>query len=1253
MRRFYVLLFVVVMAFSAGDVQKEWIVIDWDETVFSEAAFQTEPRHFFENTAFLPEFPGVPVFFKIFDVPEGKAYQLSIENPVFAETSLTPEWKGFRWVGADIVSSARKIKSGNLEKIHFQVVPFKKAGNKIYALKSFELKKMPVLLKSAAVENYNWKTESVLKSGTWKKISISGRGIYKIPYAKLSEWGFSNPANVSVFGSGGIILPEDPGNIRFDDLPQVAVWHGKSNGADCLFFYAPGTTEWNYNKAAGIFTHELNNYATGGFFFLSENVQSPKIVHKAESIVEAPTVQTGYFSGYDVFEEELENILPLGSGRQWMGNKFKNGSAKNIVFNTGQLENGSPVTVRVRGVARSYKTSQMKVSVNQTEVGTLSFSTVNTGSSSETFASDQAKIFQMPASGNEVTVGLKYFSDKINNSVDDNAIAWLDFVEVNFRQKLIAGNEPLFFRDAKSVGPDQICEFSIENVSAETKVFDVTEWNNLTEIPLEINGSRGTFKRPAGELREYVVFNSTGNYTEPVLAGDVENQNLHGMKTPEFLIISHPNFLNQANRLAAFHRDFDAMDVAVVNVNQVFNEFSSGNRDAVGIRNFIKMFYDRNENLKYVLLFGDGSFDNKLIRPGTKNFIPTYQSINSLSPTSSFITDDFFVILDAGESVYNGAVDLGIGRIPASTSSEAEIVVDKILGYYSSESLGEWRNAVCFIGDDEDGGLHLRDSERLAGKVNANYKEFITDKIYLDAFQQETTPAGERYPDVTEAINKRVNDGVLVLNYVGHANERFMADEHVLDVSNVNSWSNKSNLPIFVTATCEFSRYDADDTSIGEYVLFNPNGGGIGLFSTTRLVYADQNFALSNKFYDFVFETDENGVRYRMGDIMRLTKINTINTINKRSFSLLADPALRLTYPAHKVKTNRINGKDASELRDTLGALQKIEIDGNVTDYFGNKLTNFSGEISITVYDKEVTMTTLGNAGETPTEFKVRENIIYKGKANVNAGDFTFSFVIPKDISYVPGEGKIVYYASNGETDAHGAFTNFVIGGSGSQGVADNKGPEIDLYIDNTAFISGGKTGKNPLLLAFLSDENGINTAGTGIGHDITAILDDDYANVLVLNKYYRAAVDDYTSGSIQYQLKNLSVGKHRLKLKAWDVANNSSEKEIEFEVTGDFIISEVFNYPNPVSDNTSFVFTHNQSGEILDVVIEIFDLSGRRIDYLTQSVGSRGTSSNPVRWNFPESQTWMGNGIYPYRITARNREGSFATITGKLIIAR
>ena len=1260
MKKYIFLLFIIVVGFTVEDVQKEFVVLNWDKTAMNESGVQVYSELNFDDAGFPDPESMLPVYSRIYDLKSvNHDYKFSIENAVFEEIKLSADFQGIQKIENEIQVVNRKLKSGESIKLQLQISTLKKDGNKIFRLKSFELKQIPTetanSLKSgqAAKNTHDWKTSSVLKQGKWIKIGISEKGIIKIPHSKLISLGFSDPTKVNVFGSGGIILSEDPGEINYDDLEQSAVWHDKNNGTDCLFFYAPGTTEWSLDTNNSIFKHKLNDYTNKGYFFLTNNVGNQKIAGILPVISETPTSTVSSFDAYQLFESELENVLPLGSGKQWFGDKFKNSSVKNIDLNLADVEVSEKIKIRVNAIGRSYATSQMKLSVNQADIGVLNFDRVNTGSQTSTFADEVEGIFSVAVQGSQTRVTLKYFADKINNSVDDNALAWLDFVEVNYRQKLKFGSEALFFRDKTSVGSSKIVAFSIENAATGSRVFDVSQVNNVKEVPLTVTGNVAVAKRPSNELSEYVAFNPNGTFREPEYLGEVANQNLHALSTPDFLIITHPNFINSAKRLAEFHRSYDGMSVEVVNSEHVYNEFSSGERNATGIRNFIKMFYDRGDKLKYVLLFGDGSFDNRSLRPETKNFIPTFQSENSLVPVASFVTDDYYAILDAGESVYNGAEDLGIGRIPSSTEYEAELVINKIENYYNPDALGNWRNIVCFIGDDEDGSLHMSDSEKLATQVNDSHEEYITDKIYLDAYLQQVTAGEEKYPDVTAAINNRVKDGVLILNYVGHANERFMADEHVLDISDVNSWSNTSNLPIFVTATCEFSRFDADDMSIGEYILFNPVGGGIGLFSTTRVVFAYSNFLLSKSFYNFVFDTDTKGNHYRMGDIMRLAKINTINTINKRNFSLLADPALRLSYPKHRVQTTSINSVNADNFSDTIKGLQKVDIEGFISDYSENIIGSFSGEMAVTVYDKETTVSTLGNNGETPFQFKVQENIIYKGQATVTNGRFSFSFVVPKDISYSVGQGKIMYYAQNNEVDAHGAFNDFKIGGLSEQTVVDKKGPEIELFMDTRDFVSGGETSKNPTLLASLFDENGINTAGTGIGHDITAVLDDDYSNVMVLNNYYESDINDFKSGALTFPFKNLTVGKHRLTLKAWDVANNSSEAEIEFEVTGGFYISQVLNTPNPAVDYTSFTFEHNQSDATLNVMVEIFDQMGRRVEYIVSEVGSGGTTSNPIRWDFYETQTFLLNGIYIYRITAQNEDGLYFSKSGKMMISR
>lgn len=1243
MNKYLLLLLILTAGFIKSDIQTEKVYIAWHESVEPE----NKLGYTFTGAGYDPEsMQLIPMYFRDFPLSHpGQDFQFLIENIEYTVLNISDPDIHLESLPSEPVLKKSRLKSGEHHKLEIRMPVVIRQGEKLMLVKAFDLKIIPVSLKSASQAAAEWKNESVLKDGKWIKISTSERGIYKIPYSTLQAQGFSSPAQVKVFGAGGMILPEDPGTIPYDDLPQLAVWHGTNNGSNCIFFYAPGNVDWIPNQSGTYLERRLNPYAGLNYFFLTEEAGIQKDIQLLDEIPEAPTHILTAFD--ELLLEENDQYNLISSGREWYGDHFARGTSRNYTLTVTDAEPGTNLTVRIKAAARSSTASEMIVTASQQNIGKVSFNGVNTSDNNGTYAYDRSTRLTVPAPSGNLNLGIRYAA---NGATPE---AWLDFIELHYRRRLRAGNEPLFFRDLNSVGTGNTVEFNIEGSSSNTVVWDVTNPFEVQQVPLQLSGSVATGRQSAVQLREYVVFNTNGSFPEPEWAGEVANQNLHGIDTPDFLIVTHSAFLSQANELANFHRSVDGMNVEVVSVNQIYNEFSSGNRDATGIRNFIKMLYDRNEGLKYVLLFGDGTYDNRGIK-GNAGFIPTYQSENSLSIVNSFVTDDYFVLLDAGESVIYGSIDLGIGRIPASTVYEAELSVRKIKQYHSAQALGNWRNVLCFIGDDEDNTLHMSDSEKLANQVNEKHGEFIIDKIYFDAYRQVTGPGGESYPEVTQAINDRVKEGTLLLNYVGHANDRFLSDEKVLDISHINSWSNSARLPIFVTATCEFSRFDADHTSAGEYIFFNPNGGGIGLFSTTRVVYASSNYMLSQSFYRFVFEKDEFGKPYRMGDIMRLAKINTTNAsvVNKRNFTLLANPALRLSYPQHRVITTSVNGSAPQETPDTIGSLQMITITGYVADEYENKIEDFSGKITSTVFDKPVMKKTRGNAGEPQMEFKVQENIIYQGTAEVTDGDFSFSFVVPKDISYNPGNGKIVYYAENEIEDAHGVFENFVIGGSGSA-IPDNQGPQIQLYLDSPDFVSGGKVSKNPLLIAHLSDENGINMVGSGIGHDITAVLNDDYSNTMVLNNYYRSNLGDHASGTLEFPLKDIPVGHHTLRLKVWDVANNSSEAEIEFEVTDDFYIQNVSNYPNPVNGYTFFTFEHNLADASFNVLFEIFDQNGSKIDSFIRNIGSASRVSNPVRWDLSESRVQLRGGIYPYRITVQSPDGQVTSGSGKMIVAQ
>lgn len=1097
---------------------------------------------------------------------------------------------------------------------------------------------------------YSWKSTSLLATGKWIKIKTKSRGIYKITYDQLRTWGFSNPEKVGLYGNGGFMLPVLNRDLKADDLLSYPVMRGKDNaGKDCMFFFATGNVQISQQASTDLISHQQNFYSTETYFYLSEQ-GTPKLIERAAEITGNAGRQVKSFQNYTFYEKELLNLI--SSGSQWFGERFMQGSAHNITIALENPDLSKPATIVVAAAARSSETSRMDAVLNSRSIGSVEFQATAVSDATSNFAQESIKVFNESLQAANLSFRLTY------NASNGTSEAWLDYIGVNYQSPLSISSDVLIFRGKGVDGTVLVSEFVLDKATSGLKILNVTDPFNVVEVPSTFSDNQLKFKSNSFTVNEYVAFNPSGNsILVPELVSEVANQNLHAADLCEMIIVTHPRFMNVANELAVFRRTNDQMTVQVVIPEQIYNEFSGGMPDPAAFRNYFRMCYDRGKQsgkntLKYILLLGDGSFDNRNIQGKGNNLLPTYQSSNSLSPTESFVTDDFFVMLDEHEGGYNGIIDLGIGRIPATTLDEAQTVLDKIKNYHRQEAQGTWRNVVTFIGDDGDNSTHMDQADRLANYVNRNFPAFFTDKIYFDAYRQLSTSGGEKYPDVTDAINNRIKQGTLLLNYTGHANEKNLADENVVDIGVINSWNNYNRLPVFVTATCEFSRFDSNEKSAGEHFLFNPIGGGVGLFSTTRLVYSGANFVLNDQFFRHVFLKDEKGQNLRMGDVMRLAKAKANTGVNQLNFTLLADPSLRLAYPHLQVKTTSINGKSVELGIDTIKTLSVVTIKGIIADNKGAKLSSFNGEIVPTVYDKVMPVKTLGNAGEDQMDYTVQNSIIYRGLASVVNGEFEFSFFVPKDVSYKVDKGKILYYAYNENDDAQGYFDGFMLGGTTNSSITDNAGPEIELFLNSESFKDGGRVSASSVLIAKIKDVTGINTAGIGIGHDITAVLDGDDSNIFVLNDYFQASKDKYTEGTIVFPLNKLSEGEHVLRLKVWDVLNNSSEKEIRFVVKDDFRIEKVANYPNPMTEQTSFVFEHNQPDETFDVTLEIFQTTGNRIDIVQKKVGSQGTESLPMEWNPSSRQIRMVPGIYIYRITA-TANGKTTSGAGRLVYTR
>ncbi|NQY11361.1 MAG: type IX secretion system sortase PorU [Flavobacteriales bacterium] len=1104
---------------------------------------------------------------------------------------------------------------------------------------------------------------SVLATGEWFQFKLDKYGIYKLDYSYLKTKGVDvdkiDPRNLQIFGYGGGMLPESNSAKRIDDLNENAIYvdgenDGVFNSGDYILFYGEGPHKWTYDTTDQHYKHKNHHFSDYSYYYLTVSTSGfGKRVNSVSSTTEDATNSVNTFDEHLFVDNDNSNLIK--SGKEWYGEIFDVATSYSFSFSTPNIDNSVLGFIKIHAIARATQTSTYTVSINNSNTQYIGIDPINKAYTQAFYKGDILETTFTPKSTN--TIRIDYAKSTVAG------VGWLNYIELQVRRKLKLYGNQMAFRDVFSVGEGNISEFTLSGANSSTKIWDVTDPANVFVQEAELTGSELVFRTETDSLKQFVALGTSGFLT-PTFVKELVNQNLHGLSQYDYIIVAHPTFLSAANTLADFHREESDLSVFVVTPQQVYQEFSSGAQDISAIRDFMRMFYERatdeSDLPKYLLLFGDGSYDNKNRLAGNTNFIPTYQSAESKEPTKSYVSDDYYGLLDSTEGVWrSGAkhyLDIGIGRIPCKDLAEANGVVNKIINYTRPVSQGDWRNGITFIADDEDGNLHATHSNIVANSVVDSNKNYNMDKIFFDAYFQVNTSAGQRYPDVKKAINNAVSKGQLIVNYTGHGGELGWAHERVLEVSDINNWTNINSLPLFVTATCEFSRWDDPGrVSAGEHVLLNSDGGGIALMTTTRLVYASQNFTLSKYLYAEMFEKENNEYQ-RIGDIFRLAKFeNGSPSNNSRNFCLLGDPAVTLTYPKDDIVTTdiKVNGS-SSATQDTLTALSEIEIIGEIRNQNGVKKSSYNGTLYTTVFDKSVTLSTLGNDGGSKKYFSVQKSILFKGKASVKNGEFSFKFVIPKDIGYQFGTGKISYYAADGVTDANGSKADFIIGGTNLNAVLDENGPEIELYLNDENFAIGGTTDENPYIVANISDNDGINTVGNGIGHDITAIIDEKSENPIILNDFYESDLDSYKSGSVKYQLTDLDEGKHTLTIKVWDVQNNSSSATTEFVVANseEMEISHVLNYPNPFTTNTSFFFEHNQPQNQLEVQIQIFSLAGNLVRTINQYVTTSGYRSEGISWDgLNEYGEKLGRGVYMYRLKVDDGDGLTADKYERLVI--
>lgn len=1121
------------------------------------------------------------------------------------------------------------------------------------------------VLSLLAAESYS--SSSVLASGQWFKIAVINEGIYRIDYSKLKQLGLTYPSNPRIYGNNFGQLSYYNDDLKPDDLKEISVLlvkgdDGIFNEGDYLLFYGMGTHRWKYNSSKNDYDFIRHNYSDTAYFFLTSAPDAGKIITNAPDVQNAPDYFSNSYDALYIHEAETENLIK--SGREWFQPiSSLMGIAVNPVFTDIITSEKMEYSMRVLG--RASVSTIFRLYEGTVMVANALVQGVNLQSTTGTFAeSTEKKGSFFPASASPV------YEMKFYNNGDQGANGWIDYVKLHGRAVTSFSGKTIRFSDSRSVFTGRVTEFNITSTLSGFSVWDVSDPFDPEIVQYTKTGDDNKFISRTDSIKTFISFSADKAMIPVIRTTQVSNQNLHGSESVDMVIVTHPLFRNYAEKLAAIHLANNGLLTLIVAPEEIYNEFSGGIPDIAAIRNFIRMKYLKqkgsNHPLKYLLLFGDGSYENKTLPPYNPNFVPTYQSLNSTVVVSSFVSDDFYGLLDDGEGEADGTEDIGIGRFPVSDTTQAGIMVSKVEKYLSAASTGDWRNIICISADDEDGNTHMIDAEGLYSLLNSSYPLFNIDKIYLDAFKQITTVTGQSYPDVTKAINNRINSGCLIFNYLGHGNELGLAHERVVKTEDINSWRNNSKLPLFITATCEFSRFDDVDinpltremtgkNSAGEMVILNRDGGGIALMTTTRVVFSGPNYTLNRNIYDWAFRKDSTGNALCLGDIIRLAKLNSGSGFNKRNFLLLGDPAVRLAYPWHgRIVTDSVNNISVSQPIDSLKALSLVTISGHAEDNDGNLINDFNGIVSPIIFDKVSRIKTIANDGGEMMEFDLRNNVLFNGKTLAKAGKFSFTFIVPKDIDYSFGNGKISYYANQGEKDLGGVFTNLIVGGFSNSPTSDTTGPVIKLYLNDTLFRDGGITDSNPVLLAIIEDKCGINTTGSGIGHDLTAYLDSDRNKSFVLNNYFETDFDNYMKGRITYPIGKISGGSHSITLKAWDNYNNSSETSVIFIVRTDngFIISNLINYPNPFTNRTSITAEHNRPDENLRLRIYIYSMSGKVIKIIETSIPSTGYKLPPVEWDGnDDGGKRVGRGIYPYSVTISTEKGEVARATGRMII--
>jgi len=1108
--------------------------------------------------------------------------------------------------------------------------------------------------------NFNVISNSVLATGEWFRFYVVQSGAYLISKSFLQSLGVNvnglDPRKIKIYGNGGRMVPLKNSLYYPEDLTENAIQvigesDGVFNDTDYVLFYAEGVDNWNTESNT-----TQNLYTDRSYYYVNVQGDYGKRIPAMLQPSGSTTLPINTFDDYQYHERDEVNIGRLG--RTWFGEEFDINNEQEFSFNIPNIVTTAPVDLKVYTAGTSATATTFKVEANNQQAGIININSLGRYHFAEPgiigAAINVVPRFSIAAAEN-ITIKLTY-----NNNGVPSSKGYLDYIILQSKRNLKGYGKQFRFQYNESPTLTGIAEYQIASAAGINQVWDITDIYNVTKA--ENNGQANfSFKTNLGEFRKYIAVDLSDIYI-PLKESQtrVLNQNLKGtifndaqgqFKDIDYIIVAPYIFTPQAEKLANFHRAYSQLNVKVVALENIYQEFSSGKQDIGAIRNFMKYVYFNastpEKRVKYLNLFGDASYDFKNRISRFSNFVPIYHALDSFTYLdSSFASDDFFGLMDDNEGYVDsveGNLDIAVGRMLANSNSQGDELVNKVIEYHDIKSYGNWRNNFVVIADDADDPSDAT----LQSKINTmadkvvEEKPFINiKKILTDSYVQKTSSGGSRYPEARQDIFNAFEKGALVFNYLGHGGEDGLAQERIWEKADAQNLNNRYKYPLFVTITCEFSRFDNPyRPTAGEYTYWNPRGGAISMITTVRAIGQITGEGFNDVLSKYLFAYGSNEYP-SIAEALRLAK-NEYGSSTKVVF-YLGDPALMLAIPKPKIRLTKVNDVPVTQTIDDFKSLAYVKLSGEVTDENNNPLPAYNGELAVQVFDKNIDRLTLNNDGNSPQiNFNILGETIFRGNATVTNGQFEFGFVVPRDITIGVGNGRVSFYSKRNQIlfDKTGFDNTIKVGGINLNAAADNIAPKVKLYMNDLNFVTGGITNQSPIFLAFLEDENGINTA-SGIGHDIVAILDGDENNPYKLNDYYETELDDYKKGKLKFPFRNLAKGLHTITFIAWDVYNNPIRAEIQFIVVGDesIAITNVLNYPNPFVNYTQFWFTHNKPFEPLEVQVQVLTITGKIVWTKNQTVTTDGFLSREITWDGKDDfGDKIGKGVYVYKLTVKS----------------